>query len=97
MCGQHRSDDHPEHLAEIVLAKRWPAAPDPPDVHLMWLSHVMAVDDIPAVAHARHAEHDITGRAGMRAQHLPVPEIAGIAAVSRDSITGVAQPVVVGR
>jgi hypothetical protein len=29
----------------------------------VWLSHVMPVDDIPAVADARHAENDITGTA----------------------------------
>jgi hypothetical protein len=75
---------------------------------LVRLGHVMAVDHVPAVAHAGHAEQHVTGGVrgrvgeqagqvsrGVRAHQMLVVDIAGVAPAAGDVVGTITKPVVV--
>jgi hypothetical protein len=106
--GQDRGDDGRDHRVEVVLTECRTCAPEPPEVVLVRLTDVVAVDHVAAVADARSAQQHVIrsvprdllvqsrhARAGVRPQHVGVVDVPGVAAVARDIVRAVAEPVVV--
>ena len=103
---QERGDDEGHHLLQVVEAQR--AAAHPPEVELVRLADVQAVDGVAPVDDAGAGEEDVLvagvaqraqgardQRGGVRPQHPPVVDVAAVAGVPGGRLGRVAEPVVV--
>jgi hypothetical protein len=103
---QQRLDDRGDHGVEVALAHR--PARDPPQVELVGLADVQAIDDVAAVDEAGHAHEHVVRRGGrqraqrrrdarrrVRTQHPPRVDVARVAPVAGGGVGAVAQRVVV--
>ena len=108
LVREHGAEHGREHPGEVGLAERRAAAADAPQVELVRFADVAGVDHVAPVADPGHAEHDV-GRAvqaveqrrdvrgGVRAQHPPRPDVAGVPRVPGHRVRVIPQPVVVVR
>jgi hypothetical protein len=106
--GQDRIQHEIDHLLEITHPQRRPTRADSPQVELMGLSHVRAVDRVAPVDHSRTGEHYVRRRPcreaikggghqrrRVRPQDQITRQVARVASIPGHGLGRIEEPVVV--